>query len=254
MRKVICKIILTIIIISKNEFYQYYTDSVVTGCRPERSELPFSPAYNLLIYSGSFFAFQMDQTETRQLLHMSLAKRCAVTAEALKQTSCQLSQMMPRPWLVVLISVYGRWNCKKEKSWWQTKRKSKMTLCGWVHVTDGPTDRVEQVKSVAFSVYNSCSLLTLKIKNRNTFQNLLLPCLVYFFYSPTRFWWVNKIGSYIVKYFFPSFFYHVCNIFVLILYIKNKQGVPPICAFFFMLRPYLFIFSFFCGLVFLFCF
>lgn len=49
MRKVICKIILTIIIISKNEFYQYYTDCVVTGCRSERSEFPFSPAYNLFL-------------------------------------------------------------------------------------------------------------------------------------------------------------------------------------------------------------
>lgn len=46
MCKVICKIILAIII-SKNELYQYYTDSMVTGCRSERSELPFSPAVNL---------------------------------------------------------------------------------------------------------------------------------------------------------------------------------------------------------------
>lgn len=108
----------------------------------------------------------------------------------------------------VYVSLCGCLNCKekKEKSRWSVaKIKSKKTLCGWVHVTDGPTERVEHVKSVAFSVYNSCSLLALQIKNRNTFQNLLLPCLVYFFYSPTRFWWVNKIGSYIVKYFFHHF-------------------------------------------------
>lgn len=36
----------------------------------------------------------------------------------------------------------------------------------------------------------------------------------------------------------------MCNIFVLILYIKNKQGVPPICAFF-VSRHYLFILVFF---------
>lgn len=35
----------------------------------------------------------------------------------------------------------------------------------------------------------------------------------------------------------------MCNIFVLILYIKNKQGVPPICAFF-VSRHYLFILVF----------
>lgn len=50
---------------------------------------------------------------------------------------------------------------------------------------------------------------------------------------------MNKISSYIVKY----FFYYMCNIFVLILYIKNKQGVPPICAFF-VSRHYLFILVF----------
>lgn len=54
---------------------------------------------------------------------------------------------------------------------------------------------------------------------------------------------MNKISSYIVKYFFIFFFYYMCNIFVLILYIKNKQGVPPICAFF-VSRHYLFILVF----------
>lgn len=100
------------------------------------------------------------------------------------------------------------------------------------------------MKSVAFSVYNSCSLLTLQIKNRNTFQNLLLPCLVYFFYSPTRFWWVNKIGSYIVKYFFHRFSI-MCAISLYWFCTLRTSKVSLQFVRFFMLRPYLFIF-FFC--------
>lgn len=56
MCKVICKIILTIII-GKIDFYQYYADSVVTGWRSGRRELPFSPALNRFWSLFFFFSF-----------------------------------------------------------------------------------------------------------------------------------------------------------------------------------------------------
>lgn len=88
----------------------------------------------------------------------------------------------------------------------------------------------------------TAAFLTLQIKNKKHLLNLLLPCLEYFLFT-NKIWWANKIRSYIVKYFFHLFFYYMCNIFVLILYIKNKQGVPFLFVRFFPCRViYLFVF------------
>lgn len=91
---------------------------------------------------------------------------------------------------------------------------------------------VEHDKSVAFNICNSCCLWLLKLKEKTKkafFFIFILPCLKYFSFT-NSIWWVNKMSSYIVKYFFHLIFYYVCNIFVLILYIKNKQGVPSVCV------------------------
>lgn len=168
------------------------------------------------------------------------SQRCAVTAEASKQTFPVNSNDKPG-WLVGLISVCysyrGCLNCKQVMKTFE--------IHAWVHVTNGPAEGVEHVKSVAFNICDSCSSSPFKSK-RETLSNLLLPCLVSFKVA-NEVWWANKISSYTVKYFFHLFFYHMCNIFVMILYIKNKASLQFVRFFFFSFFPccviiYLFLF------------
>lgn len=59
-------------------------------------------------------------------------------------------------------------------------RHLKNIVGGWVHVINGPSERIERVKSVAFNICDSCSSRLFKSKQIHIW-NLLLPCLVCFF-------------------------------------------------------------------------
>lgn len=236
MRKVICKNILTIII-SKNESSQCYTDCVVTGCRSERSELTFGPADNLfwiffLPFERSVWtaavAFGASSSPPRPRNRLFLSTPAGDELDRLVAFNLGL---LLTPWLL-----------KPERSHEGWGRKDILNaLWGFgANVSNEPTARVEHVKVCCLETCDSCSLDSLSQKQKHFW--IILPSLVYFFYSPTR--WVNKIK---IQYFFSHpFFYDMCNIFVLILYINSKQSVPPICAFPFFasccVNIYLFLF------------
>lgn len=120
-------------------------------------------------------------------------------------------------------------------------RHLKNVVGGWVHVTNGPSEHIERVKSVAFNICDSCSSRLFKSKQIH-FWILLLPCLVCFCFV----WcccfvqqWENKISSYAV--YFSSFFYYMCNIFALILYIKNNLSLQFVSFFFFFASLFIYL-------------
>lgn len=170
---------------------------MVTGCRSKRSELPFSAAYNLFwnfcLSNGS------EGASGWQLLHMGLEN--AVLLQMKPQNRLFLSTLTnDKPGCFNLSLLLMLWLLKNGESNgdWEWNQTFLNTYSGgWVHVTNGPKERVEHVKSVAINICDSCSSWLFKSKTETLLKSsfaLFSMFWVCFFNSSIRFGeWIKSV-------------------------------------------------------------